>query len=98
MRFKLSDYRGKVVMIAFWATWCSPCMKLIPHERELVTRLADKPFAIVGVNGDVDAQRIAQAVDTHEITWRSFHDERPGNHSISEEWNPPTTTQSLVTR
>ena len=58
---KLSDYRGKVVLLSFWATWCYPCMKLIPHERKLAERLADGAFAIVGVNGDKDVQAAREA-------------------------------------
>jgi thiol-disulfide isomerase/thioredoxin len=42
-----------VTMVVFWATWCKPCMNMVPHERALYERNADKPFAIVGVNGDV---------------------------------------------
>lgn len=49
---KLSESRGKVTLLVFWATWCMPCMKMVPHERALAERYAGKPFVIVGVNGD----------------------------------------------
>jgi thiol-disulfide isomerase/thioredoxin len=49
---KLSESRGKVTLLVFWATWCGPCMAMVPHERALAERYAGKPFAIVGVNGD----------------------------------------------
>src|SRR5262249_19016942 len=39
---KLSDLKGKVVVLDVWATWCGPCKAMIPHERELVERLKDK--------------------------------------------------------
>lgn len=93
---KLSDYRGKVVLVSFWATWCGPCMKLIPHERELAKRLSGKPFAIVGVNGNTTKKSIQYALKTYEITWRSFKDERPGNSSISDTWNAVYPTVFLI--
>ncbi len=49
---KLSDTRGKVTLLVFWATWCQPCMAMVPHERALAERYAGRPFALVGVNGD----------------------------------------------
>ncbi|HEY7330323.1 MAG TPA: sigma-70 family RNA polymerase sigma factor [Gemmataceae bacterium] len=49
---KLSESRGKVTLLVYWATWCGPCMQMIPHERALAERFADKPFVLVGVNGD----------------------------------------------
>src|SRR5262245_27843174 len=49
---RLSDFRGKVVLLAFWGTSCSPCMAEIPKERALRERYQSKPFAIVGVNSD----------------------------------------------
>jgi thiol-disulfide isomerase/thioredoxin len=82
---KLSDFRGKVVLISFWATSCAPCMKLVPHERSLATRFKDKPFAIVGVNGDNGPEGLRKAKET-EITWRSFKDQRVGETVISVEW------------
>lgn len=83
---KLSDFRGNVVLVSFWATWCGPCMKLIPHERALVARLKDKPFAIVGVNGDVEPEALSKALKETVIPWRSFQDKRADKEAISVEW------------
>ena len=82
----LDDFRGKVVLLTFWATWCGPCMELIPHERALAAKYRSKPFAIAGVNGDRDPAALRRALAAIDIPWRSFRDERPGGLMISEEW------------
>lgn len=68
----LSNYRGKVVLLSFWATWCGPCMAKIPHERKLVELYSDKPFAIVGVNADIDEAELKRSLDKFGISWHSF--------------------------
>ena len=97
---KLSESRGKVTLVVFWATWCGPCMDMVPHERALAERYAGKPFTIVGVNGDIlpsefkvtgpdgkvidHTNRVKAAIAKNKITWRSF---RNGQFGIGADWN-----------
>ena len=71
---KLSDYRGKVVVLDFWAGWCPACVAEVPHVRALMARLQDKPFALLGVNCDETRQRQKEVEQKHAITWRSWFD------------------------
>jgi peroxiredoxin len=48
----LSDFKGKVVVLDFWATWCPPCVKEIPHFIELYEQYKDQGFAMVGISVD----------------------------------------------
>jgi RNA polymerase sigma factor (sigma-70 family) len=83
---KLSAFKGKVVLLSFWGTWCSPCMQFVPHERALVARLHDQPFALIGVNRDKYDDAFRDKVRKAKITWRSFKDRRPGKRAVSEDW------------
>lgn len=51
---KLSDYTGKVVLLDFWATWCPPCVKEIPHFNELSKEYGDKGLVVLGISTDRD--------------------------------------------
>ena len=46
----LADYRGKVVAVNFWASWCPPCIKELPGMQRLQKKLADEPFVMLPVN------------------------------------------------
>ena len=48
----LSDYRGKVVLINFWATWCKPCLKELPHLQKIYKDLKNENFIVLGINVD----------------------------------------------
>ncbi len=61
---------------------------MYPHERSLVEKLADKPFALIGVNSDEDRESIRGIVAEKNITWRSFWNGEEGTRGpISSQWN-----------
>jgi thiol-disulfide isomerase/thioredoxin len=93
---RLSDYRGKVVVLVFWATWCGPCMGMIPHEKALVERLKDRPFALLGINCDTDREKLKAAIEENGITWRSWWDGGKVPGSIATGWDVYELTSVFV--
>jgi thiol-disulfide isomerase/thioredoxin len=86
-KLRLSDYRGKIVVLSFWASWCGPCMQMVPHERAMSQRLEGKSFALVGVNGDETQTDADRAVAKENMTWRSFWNGGGAEGPISTAWN-----------
>ena len=62
---------------------------MYPHERSLVKRLADEPFALIGINSDSDLEALQEVLVEEEITWRSFWD----GHSDKGKTSGPIATQ-----
>jgi len=60
---RLSEYRGDVVMINFWATWCGPCRQEMPLLDDLYNRYQRVGFSILGVNIDDDSRRAMQMIE-----------------------------------
>jgi thiol-disulfide isomerase/thioredoxin len=84
-RMKLSDQRGKVVMLVFWGSWCGPCMAEVPHERKLMAAYSGRPFTVVGINSGDSKDKAAKTIKDNKMTWPSFHDGPDG--PIVARWN-----------
>jgi thiol-disulfide isomerase/thioredoxin len=77
-KIKLSSYRGKVVLFDFWATWCGPCVAMIPHEREMVEKQSGKPFALLSVNVDEDKGQLSEFLGKEKMPWSHWWDGSKG--------------------
>jgi len=79
----LKALRGQVVLVNFWASWCSPCLVELPSMRRLQQRLADRPFRLLAVNAGETRQRV-------ETTLRSMRLQLPvlldGEREVYKAW------------
>jgi peroxiredoxin len=67
--YSLSDYRGKVVLVNFWATWCPPCLVEIPHFVEFYNKYKEKGFIILGLSLDTDLKRLKNFMKEKNIEY-----------------------------
>jgi len=66
---KLSDLRGNVVLLNFWATWCKPCKEEMPAMQASYEKLHDQGFVVLAVNELEDTAKVAEHVRTHGHTF-----------------------------
>lgn len=67
---KLSDFKGKIVLIDFWASWCGPCRRENPNVVNLYKKYKDKGFEIFGVSLDKDKSAWLGAIKADNLTWK----------------------------
>jgi thiol-disulfide isomerase/thioredoxin len=73
-RVSLDDFKGKVVLLDFWATWCGPCREALPHMREIATKFQGQPLIILSVSLDQDEQKWKDFIAKNGMTWLHYRD------------------------
>ncbi len=87
--FELKDYRGKVVIVDFWATWCRPCIAEIPHLQKLYKEYHDQGLEIISISLDNSVPKCRKFVTKNEMNWmhvcdgRGWETELARKHEIS---------------
>jgi thiol-disulfide isomerase/thioredoxin len=71
---KIADYKGKIVLVDFWAAWCGPCMAEAPNVVRAYKEYHPKGFEIIGISLDQSKERMEKAVEEHGMTWRQYFD------------------------
>jgi len=70
----ISNYKGKVVLIDFWATWCGPCVGELPNVLKTYQKYHGKGLEIIGVSLDQDQAKLASFIQQKGVTWQQFFD------------------------
>ena len=88
---RLSEYRGDVVLINFWATWCGPCRQEMPLLDDLYGRYQRVGFNLLGVNIDEDSRRAMQMVQELGVNFPVLFDENKEVSKLYEVEAMPVT-------
>jgi thiol-disulfide isomerase/thioredoxin len=73
-KFDWAKYRGKVVLVDFWATWCGPCMAELPNVKKHYELYHDRGFDVVGISVDRDRAKLESFLDKEQNPWTTLHD------------------------
>jgi len=90
----LQDYRGKVVLLNFWATWCGPCLVEMPSMERLYQELKEEDFAILAVSSDPQGREVTQPfVESQGLTFPILHD---ADYRVSGRYGVRTLPMSFI--
>ena len=82
----LQDYRGKVVLLNFWATWYIPSLEMMSHLKKIYDTHKDEGFDIIGISLDYDKPKLRDYITENNIPWRQILDNVAGENLIARQY------------
>ena len=93
VQHRLQDYRGKVVLVNFWATWCEPCRDEMPSMQQLRQKLAGRPFEVLAINLAESEQKVEEFLRRFPLDFTIMLDR---NSEARREWKVKVLPTSFV--
>jgi peroxiredoxin len=81
---KLSSFKGKYVLLDFWASWCKPCRAENPNVVKVYNQFKDKNFTVLGVSLDQSKDAWVKAIDADRLTWNHVSDLQQWNNAVAQ--------------
>lgn len=85
VEFRLSDYRGNIVVLFFTGEWCAPCRAAYPFQRRMLKRYEEEKVVLLGVNSDRDLETVKEAKERERLHYRTWWDESTRG-PIAQSW------------
>lgn len=82
----LKKYRGKVILLDFWATWCKPCLAEMPNVKRVYRRYKDQNFQIIGISLDTNRSSLRSYLRRQSIPWPQFFDGAGWQNSVAQKY------------
>ena len=82
----LEKYRGKVILLDFWAAWCGPCLAEMPNIKRVYKKYKDRGFQIIGISLDTNRSSLRSYLRRERITWPQFFDGTGWENSVAQKY------------
>lgn len=92
----LQKYRGKIIVVDFWATWCGPCMAEADHMVALNNEYGPKGVQIIGVSLDEDQSALKKVIKSKGFVWPQFFDGGGWGNALAKEWGVQSIPATFI--
>lgn len=82
----VANYKGKIVLVDFWATWCGPCVGELPNVLKAYEKYHAKGFEIVGISLDSDKSKLTSFIKAKNMTWQQFFDGQGWKNKVAQKY------------
>ncbi|MEM6915975.1 MAG: TlpA disulfide reductase family protein [Verrucomicrobiota bacterium] len=82
----LALMKDKVILVDFWATWCAPCLAMLPELKEVYSTYRDEGFEVIGISLDESRKELSEFVALHKIEWPHYCDALGSENEIAQRY------------